>query len=703
MNEMSTKSVPAARSHLWLQVVAGALCGAGLTLGLGRYIISDPGIPEPAAPPVNLTRPSLPQSADPYANLTRPSLPEPEPEQPRSSVSGRIYDPANNPVADAWVCSRHNGDIDHCTKSNSDGDYQLDDLPRDTAWISTSAATFEPSRWEIELTPGQLTKHVDIQLQAGGLGLSGVVQDIYRNSIAGARISTSNAATFSDRQGRFKLWLEPDAVQVTAIADGHVETTMQSDASDGPHELFLLPESVIVGKVVDVRTGGPIEGASVSVHAEHSVSYGSARTDETGRFRIHRLTPGDYQLSATAYRAQGHSAELVHLGLAETSDEIVIQAHPAAYVTSRVQIADTGRPCASGYVSLHRQRAEHEVHEFDGGALDDRGRLEFWGLLPGIYDVGITCFEYRRYESYPPLVVGARDIGGIEWTVPAIRVPPQEDNDQPDTGTSKIRGRVVDEAGAPVSRLEVHPLYDKQAWVPSGMTDADGWFEIENLPSGKLKLVASDRTRPDDGQYMRTLEGNEFEAIADRTVETVLVVESRRGRIVGVLYDEHGDPVANALVVALEHWLLGISLVAWDKIGEPVTTDESGRFVLEGLAEREYLVHAYRRGGGEAIAISDQFGGELELTITQGSALAGTVTREDGSTPRSFYITAKNQSLGFQMNDDFLLTNGIWRLDHLPAGRYELSVGLDQPLAQVVVDVEEDEVLEGIELRVPVP
>jgi hypothetical protein len=234
------------------------------------------------------------------------------------------------------------------------------------------------------------------------------------------------------------------------------------------------------------------------------------------------------------------------------------------------------------------------------------------------------------------------------------------------------------------------------------MTDADGWFEIENLPSGKLKLVTSDRTRPYDG-HVRTLEGNEFEAIADRTVETVLVVESRRGRIVGVLYDQHGHPVANALVVALEHWLLGISLVAWDKLGEPVTTDESGRFVLEGLAEREYLVHAYRRGGGEAIAISDEFGGELELSITQGSALAGTVTREDGSAPRSFYITAKNRSLGFQRNDDFLLTNGIWRLDHLPAGRYELSVGLDQPSAQAIVDVEEGEVLEGIELRVPVP
>jgi protocatechuate 3,4-dioxygenase beta subunit len=343
MNEMSTKSVPAARSQLWLQVVAGALCGAGLALGLGRYIISDPGIPEPAAPPVNLTRPSLPQSADPYANLTRPSLPEPEPEQPRSSVSGRIYDPANNPVADAWVCSRHGGDIDHCTQSNPDGDYQLDDLPPETNWVSTSAATFEPGKRQIELTPGQLSKHVDIQLHAGGMGLSGVVQDIYGDSITGGRISTSNAATFSDGQGRFKLWLDPDAGRVRAVADGYVETMMQSDASDGPHELFLMPESIIVGKVVDVRTGEPVEGARVSAHADHSVSYGSARTDQAGRFRMDRLTPGDYQLSVTAHRAQGHSAEIIHLGLAETSDEIVVQAHPAAYLTGTVQIADTGR------------------------------------------------------------------------------------------------------------------------------------------------------------------------------------------------------------------------------------------------------------------------------------------------------------------------------------------------------------------------
>lgn len=656
-----------------------------------------------------VNRACTPEPPGPYANLTRPSPPEPEPEPPRSSISGRIQDVDNNPIVGAWVCDRHDGFVGRCTQSDTDGDYHLDDLRPDTSHIGVSAATFEPSTRQVELTPGQLTDHVDIELRAGGMGLSGVVRDIHGDTIAGARLSTSHAVTFSDELGRFKLWFDLDEDSVEAIADGYVETTLQGDASHGPVELFLVPESVLVGRVFDAQTREAVEDAKVFARAERSVGYGSARTDEAGRFRIGGLIPGDYEIEVTGYELKGHRVELVHLGLAETSDEFVVRAHPAAYVTGVVEIADTGRPCTRGCVELSRQRSEHEVHEFESALLDDSGQVEFSGLLPGTYDVKIECYEHRAYKSYPALVVGEHNIGGIEWRVSDLQIPRVDYSHATDDmlgvgqhWTGKIRGHVLDDAGAPVAGLEIHPLYvDKLAIVPSAKTDANGEFELAGLPAGKLELTAWDYRRPEHGRFVRAREGNEFEAVTDQTIEAELVVESRRGTIVGVLHDEQGHPVADALVIVLSEppgndW---DSLIDWDELGEPVTTDERGRFVLEGLAERKFLVHAYRRGGGEAIATSVEVGSELELTITPGSSLAGTITREDGSVPRSFYIRAENRDRDFVASDEVLLSNGTWGLNNLPAGRYEISVSLDEGVAQAEVDVEEGEVRQGIELR----
>lgn len=166
--------------------------------------------------------------------------------------------------------------------------------------------------------------------------------------------------------------------------------------------------------------------------------------------------------------------------------------------------------------------------------------------------------------------------------------------------------------------------------------------------------------------------GHELQVVTDKIIETELVVESRRGTIVGVLHDERGRPVADALVVALEQPFRDAgytaTLIDWDRLGEPVITDEDGQFVLVGLPEGEFVVRAYRRGGGEAIAVFVEVGNELELTITPGGSIAGTVVLEDGSVPRSFRVNAENPSLGFAVVEDFRLTGGAWRLNNLPAG-----------------------------------
>lgn len=66
--------------------------------------------------------------------------------------------------------------------------------------------------------------------------------------------------TLSDEQGCFRLWGKSHDNWVRVVAEGYRETTTKGDSSDGPFEFVLLPESVIVGIVVDTQTGEPVEG-----------------------------------------------------------------------------------------------------------------------------------------------------------------------------------------------------------------------------------------------------------------------------------------------------------------------------------------------------------------------------------------------------------------------------------------------------------
>lgn len=324
---------PEFREHLqrWARGVLLWVSAGAIGLGVGQLLglACAPESPNSDANPPAFVPP------DPYANLTRPSMPDSRAEQLRASVSGRIHDADDNAIVGAQVCAGRFVSDDPRMQTGAEGDYQIDGLRAGIIWLRASAPTFEPISKRIELMPGQVAEHVDIELRPGGVGLSGVVDDIYGNQLAGARISTGNAVTFSDEQGHFRLWVKSDD-QVHAVADGYAETTMHGKPSDGPAELVLLPESVIVGTVVDARTEEPLEGVRVFAHGQSSVSHGSARTDEAGRFRVVGLTPGDYELSVTDLGVHGHGNALIHLGLAETSDEISIRAHPAAYVVATV-------------------------------------------------------------------------------------------------------------------------------------------------------------------------------------------------------------------------------------------------------------------------------------------------------------------------------------------------------------------------------
>lgn len=188
-------------------------------------------------------------------------------------------------------------------------------------------------------------------------------------------------------------------------------------------------------------------------------------------------------------------------------------------------------------------------------------------------------------------------------TPPAPRTParaPDPSGTERIAGTSVLRGFVVAaNNGAPVRRAQVSAFADPRR-RGSSTTDAEGRFEIRELPAGKYTLQTSKSgfLMPGMEQAGRSLPGpRQIVELGDgQVVEKVVIRMSRGGVISGRVTDEFGEPVAGAQVNAMRYAYqagrrqLGPARTASG--GGFARTDDLGAFRLFGLPAGEYFVGA---------------------------------------------------------------------------------------------------------------
>ena len=167
------------------------------------------------------------------------------------------------------------------------------------------------------------------------------------------------------------------------------------------------------------------------------------------------------------------------------------------------------------------------------------------------------------------------------------------------TGTGVIRGRVTaQDSGAPVRRAQVRGTTGGVPFGRLATTDADGRFELRDLPAGQWQLTAS---KP--GFVAQRLgQRRPFETVAPIDLQEGQQVASanfalaRGSAITGRLFDDFGDPVANARVQVLRSQMIeGRRRLVQTGTGDE--TDDTGAFRLYGLAPGEYYVAATLRAG----------------------------------------------------------------------------------------------------------
>jgi hypothetical protein len=165
------------------------------------------------------------------------------------------------------------------------------------------------------------------------------------------------------------------------------------------------------------------------------------------------------------------------------------------------------------------------------------------------------------------------------------------------TGTGIIRGRVTaQDSGAPVRRAQVRGTTGGVPFGRLATTDADGRFELRDLPAGQWQLTAS---KP--GFVSQRLgQRRPFETVAPvdlqdgQQLANANFALARGSAITGRLFDDFGDPVANARVQVLRSQMIeGRRRLVQTGTGDE--TDDTGAFRLYGLAPGDYYVAATLR------------------------------------------------------------------------------------------------------------
>ena len=166
-----------------------------------------------------------------------------------------------------------------------------------------------------------------------------------------------------------------------------------------------------------------------------------------------------------------------------------------------------------------------------------------------------------------------------------------------------MRGAVIAaDNGSPIRRAQVRI---SGQGVPSRLatTDAQGRFEIKELPAGRYTLSAlkAGFVTLQYGQRRPSESGTPID-LGDGQILDKLVIGLPRGSVItGRITDEFGEPVANAVVTALRYgYTAGAKrLMPGGGQNSRGTTDDQGQFRLFGLSPGDYIVSAALRAGGE--------------------------------------------------------------------------------------------------------
>jgi protocatechuate 3,4-dioxygenase beta subunit len=540
-----------------------------------------------------------------------------------ATISGRVTDGQRRPVVTAKVraveSENRSASGAPTAVTAEDGTFTLRRVPAVEALrLVVTHADFEPaSLGDLGLKPGEARAGIAFSLRRGAI-LTGVVTagdaplggvqvivSVGRSesrapprSVAGPSWSWPRATTGAD--GRFRIGgLSPGEYTVTVSKTGYARDSRDAVIAEGrgpePLAFALEPEAVIAGSARGKRgTGVPDQFVSARAADAAMRSSNGTRTLADGSFRIEGLKPGvSYNL-------------IVHNGGSNTPRKTV--AAPAEGV--EIVLAGMGR--IAGRVVDAEGRP---VPDFQVAAQADASGGRANQVAPVRQDVSSETGEFVL-ENAPAGALEVRVVakGFQPARVGGIVVEEGETRSGVEVMLARgamLRGRAVEaRSGRPVPDVEV----SAESAPGSVSTDADGAFQIEGMPSGKVRVTARSS---DYASTSETVEVGE----SGGTVELKL---SPGASVSAVVVSPGGEPQAGAeatLAQADQNY-------AWG--GRKAVAGPDGRVRFAHLAPGRYSLSAGsagRRSKPLDITLeADQSRDDFRVVVGGGATVLATVT-----------------------------------------------------------------------------
>jgi hypothetical protein len=446
----------------------------------------------------------------------------------------------------------------------------------------------------------------------------------------------------SGPDGTFELTgVDPGEHVLVGVHRGYAATPSDSFLvvpGEGPVDvrLELRTGGGVFGKVVD-RYTRPIAGAIVIAVAPNNMESDDevrgalyqGRTDEAGDYSIDNvdagtyfmvLTRGDEALHPMSFMGSLHfdmvtvpKGERVEYDVVDTS---VGGTRVFGRVVARGEDVETGQIMAMGFESDSLLGVDVKM-----ARLREEGRYEFPGLAPGDYTLHVEAGVARNVR----MQLEVPDLPEYQFD---LHLP-----------EGRIEGRVVDaQTGEPIPNARVTALSSERpepqglmgqmigrdAGMQNDWSDDDGVFAFERLEAADYEIGV--RSAEIDGQRFAPPEPLVVTLGHDEEHDDVVLELQPALSLDGVVRGADGEPLEEARVVA---WLSGRP----ETMQGGRTTDEEGRFHIEGLSPGTWKVsasHADHAGGRTEVALERGQATEIELTLPQGVAVSVRVIGTNG-------------------------------------------------------------------------
>lgn len=495
----------------------------------------------------------------------------------------------------------------------ADGTFVVRGLPAGRDYAARAGhARLAGVELRFELPEAGVDRPLELVLHRGGT-IHGTVVDDARAPVAGATVRALLPAQIfglggetareaeSDSGGRFRLeGVPPGPTRLVARAHGLLEgRPVPVEVTDGEDVRGVVLElsagasiegtvtwpdgSAAAGIDVDVGFDPAALGGLEAFNAMRGAS-GEAESDGSGRFRVTGLGKGPFLVRA---KAKGRSEEDEDRtfraraeGVAPDTQGLALVLRPPVGIAGRVIDAD-GRPVPLFRAFALRQvegaaaaiAGEKRTKEFE----DEDGRFALEDLTRGTWKLWILGPTHVTAE--PTLAVADDDAEPVEVGVVLA---------------ARVKGRVVDPSGAPVSEatvrvgtggLDLTRLTEGGPEPPETEADAQGRFDLGGIVPGGTTVTA-------EAKGWAGSKPHALDLAPGAVLEGVELVLSDGGNIAGEIYDDAGQPAAGRMVM-----VMATTGMSGGALGQRmVQSDSEGTFLFERVEAGPWMVIAMDQG-----------------------------------------------------------------------------------------------------------